>query len=140
MTDCSILCIRTARRRQFTCARSTHAYKDRRADAERWLNLLRLPVVVDADESDADTEDDELDSLRACFTSRRWLLKHPKETKWGTGFTGQQLLGVFTILEPRMLDWTARQKMCVPKPENRFLSFVLSLHLERRDADLTDMR
>jgi hypothetical protein len=58
----------------------------------------------------------------------------------GTGFTGKQLLGMFTILESRMLDWATRQDMSVPKPENRFMSFVVSLHLERRDADLTDMR
>jgi hypothetical protein len=123
----------------YVCAE--HAYEDREVDAERWLNLLQLPVDVDANEGDTDdNEEDELGSLRACFTNRRWLENHPKETKWGTGFTGKQLLGMFTILESRMLDWATRQDMSVPKPENRFMSFVVSLHLERRDADLTDMR
>jgi hypothetical protein len=41
----------------YVCAE--HAYEDREVDAERWLNLLQLPVDVDANEGDTDDNGEE---------------------------------------------------------------------------------
>jgi hypothetical protein len=127
--------------RMYSCAR--HVYAEFDQLVVKWTSVLKLPVVGNEKNISGDGGDDEstqdLVSLRDCFLNEKWRLSHPRDCKYLTGYTGQQLRGMYTTLVDVMLRWAARQSISVPLPENRFAAFMSTLHLTHRKADLTDV-
>ena len=127
--------------RTYSCEK--HVYAGLDALVVKWTSVLKLPVVGNEKNSSGDGGDDEstqdLVSLRDCFLNEKWRLSHPRDCKYLTGYTGQQLRGMYTTIIDVMLCWAARQNISVPLPENRFSAFMSTLHLTHRKADLTDV-